>query len=183
MPRKKDKLLKKRYLFAAALVSTLLFAGCNKKVQQKPVETVKSGKVAPAVAIARPFDSGELTDQFGRKGRVTPDTKKVMMVFSKATGHLVKTYLNEKPADYLAKEHVVFIADVSGMPSFILKYMALPDLQKHRYPIYLITDEKKAKKFKPKGHEDQIMIIDLNHGVVEEVEFVTTKKDLQEAID
>ncbi len=175
--------MKKRYLFAAVLASSLLFAGCNKKVQEKPVETVKSGKVASAVTIGRPFDSGTLTDQFGHKGRVTPDTEKVLMVFTKATGHLVKNYLNKKPADYLTKEHAVFIADVSGMPSFILKYMALPDLQKHRYPIYLITDEKKAEKFKPKGHEDQIMVIDLDHGIIESVEFVTTEKDLQEAID
>ena len=175
--------MKKSILFASLTAAVLLATGCNKKVEEKPVESVKNGQVAPAVRIGQPFDSGELTDQFDRKGRVTPDTEKVMMVFGKATGHLVKTYLNEKPADYLAKEHVVFIADVSGMPSVILKYMALPDLQKHKYPIYLITDEKKAEKFKPQGHEDQIMVIDLDHGVVEEVSFVTTEKDLEEAID
>ena len=170
--------------FAALLVgAVLLFAGCSNKVEEKPVEKVTTGKVAPAIEIGKPFDPGTLKDQFGREGRVTPGTEKVIMVFAKSTGHLVKEYLNKKPADYLDKEHVVFIADVSGMPSMILKYVALPDLQKHEYSIFLITDEKAAEKFKPAGHADRIMVIDLDEGRVEEVEFVTTEKDLEEAID
>ncbi|WP_457597335.1 hypothetical protein [Hydrogenimonas sp.] len=174
-------MLKKTIMTAAAAI--LLFAGCSNKVEEKPVQTVTSGKVAPAIEIGKPFDSGLLKDQFGHEGRVTPDTDKVILVFAKSTGHLVKEFLNKKPADYLAKEHVVFIADVSGMPGIIFKTMALPDLKKHDYAIYLITDESKAEKFKPKGHEDQIMVVDLDDGDVEKVLFVTTEKDLQEAIE
>jgi hypothetical protein len=173
----------KRTLATIALGGVLLFAGCGNKVEEKPAEKVTSGKVAPAIEIGKPFESGTLKDQFGHEGRVTPDTEKVILVFAKATGHLVKEYLNKKPADFLAEEHVVFIADVSGMPSIIFETMALPDLKKHAYPIYLITDESLSAKFKDPKHTDQIMIVDLDDGVVEEVVFVTTEKDLEEAID
>jgi hypothetical protein len=183
VPKKRSESMKKIWL-TLGLAAALLFAGCSNRVEEKPAEQVTTGKVAPAIEIGKPFESGLLKDQFGHEGGVTPDTEKVILVFGKATGHLVKEYLNKKPADYLAKEHVVFIADVSGMPSMILKYVALPDLQKHHYPIYLITDEKAAEKFKPAGHTDQIMVVDLDDGgKVEAVVFVTTEKDLEAAID
>ena len=170
-------------LLAALFASALLMSGCNNKVAEKPLIEVKKGKVAPAIEVGKPFESGTLKDQFGKEGSVTPDTEKVIIVFGKATGHLVKEYLNTKPNDFPAKEHVVFIADVSGMPSMILKYVALPDLQKHKYPIYLILDEKISEEFKNEKYKDYIMVVDLNHAIVEKVDFVTTDKDLESAID
>lgn len=169
---------------AAALFGTLLFiGGCSNKVEEKPVIEIKEGRVAPAVEVGKPFVSGTLKDQFDREGQVTEDTEKVIMVFSKSTGHLVKEFLNTKPNDYLDKEHVVFIADVSGMPSMILKYVALPDLQKHKYSIFLIRDAKESKKFRNDKYKEYIMVVDLDDGRIEEVKFVTTAKDLEEAID
>ena len=174
---------KKSLLIAALAAGALLFSGCSNKVEEKPVEKIEKGSVAPAIEIGKAFESGVLKDQFGREGRVLPDTEKVILVFAKSTGHLVKEFLNKKPADYLAKEHTVFIADVSGMPSIIFETMALPDLKKHRYPIYLITDKAVSEKFKSPEHTDQIMVVELDDGVVEGVIFVTTEKDLEEAID
>ena len=173
----------KTKIVAALFGVALFFSGCGNKVEEKPVVEIKEGRVAPAVEIGKPFLSGTLKDQFGKEGRVTDDTEKVIMVFAKSTGHLVKEFLNTKPNDYLDKEHIVFIADVSGMPSMILKYAALPDLQKHKYSIFLIRDEKISKKFRNDKYKDYIMVIDLDDGRVEEVEFVTTAKDLEEAID
>ncbi|BDY12037.1 hypothetical protein [Hydrogenimonas cancrithermarum] len=170
-------------LLAALFASALLMSGCNNKVEEKPLIEVKEGRVAPAIEVGKPFESGTLKDQFGKEGSVTPDTEKVIIVFGKATGHLVKEYLNTKPNDFLAKEHVVFIADVSGMPSMILKYVALPDLQKHKYPIYLILDEKISEKFRNEKYKDYIMVVDLDHAIVEKVDFVTSDKDLENAID
>ena len=173
----------KTKLVAALFGAILLFGGCGNKVEEKPVVEIEKGKVAPAIEIGKPFVSGTLKDQFDREGSVTPDTEKVIVVFTKATGHLVKEFLNKKPQNYLAEKHVVFIADVSGMPSMIFKYAALPDLQKHKYPIYLILEKENSKKFRNDKYKEYIMIVDLDDGMVEEVEFVTTEKDLEEAID
>ncbi|WP_201353150.1 hypothetical protein [Hydrogenimonas urashimensis] len=173
----------KMKILSALFGAALLIAGCSNKVEEKPVVEIKKGKVAPAIEIGKPFVSGTLKDQFGKKGQVTGETKKVIIVFGKATGHLVKEYLNTKPDDYLDKKRVVFIADVSGMPSMILKYVALPDLQKHRYSIFLIRDKKASEKFRNEKYRDYIMVIDLDDGLIEDVEFVTTPKDLEEAID
>jgi len=173
----------KTKLMAALFGAVLLFGGCSNKVEEKPVVEIEEGVVAPAIEIGKPFVSGTLKDQFGKEGSVTNETEKVIMVFGKATGHLVKEYLNTKPDDYLDRKHVVFIADVSGMPSMILKYIALPDLQKHKYSIFLIREKEASKKFRNDKYKDYIMVIDLDDGRVEKVEFVTTAKDLEEAID
>ncbi|WP_300368486.1 hypothetical protein [Hydrogenimonas sp.] len=161
----------------------LLFGGCSNKVEEKPIVEIEEGSVTPAIVIGEPFVSGTLKDQFGKEGSVTPETEKVIIVFGKATGHLVKEFLNKKPQDYLSEKHTVFIADVSGMPSMIFKYVALPDLQKHNYPIYLILEKSDSEKFRNEKYSDYIMIVDLDKSVVKRVDFVTTEKDLEQRID
>ncbi|SFP25078.1 hypothetical protein [Hydrogenimonas thermophila] len=170
-------------LMAAIFASVLTISGCSNKVEEKPVVKVEKGTIAPAIEIGKKFEPGTLKDQFGKEGTVDENSEKVIMVFAKSTGHLVKEFLNTKPENYLEEHHVIFIADVSKMPSMIFKYAALPDLQKHKYPIYLILDESVSQKFKNDKYKNYVMVIDLDHSVVKEVEFVTTAKDLEEAID
>jgi len=170
-------------LMATIFASVLVISGCSSKVEEKPVVEVEKGSVAPAIEIGKKFEPGILKDQFDKEGTVDKSSKKVIMVFAKSTGHLVKEFLNTKPENYLNEHKVIFIADVSKMPSMIFKYAALPDLQKHKYPIYLILDESISQKFKNDKYKDYVMVIDLDNSVVKEVEFVTTAKDLEEAID
>jgi len=170
-------------LMTAILASVLAISGCSNRVEEKDVVKIEKGRVAPAIEIGKKFEPGTLKDQFDKEGTVDENSEKVIMVFAKSTGHLVKEFLNRKPENYLDEHKVIFIADVSKMPSMIFKYAALPDLQKHKYPIYLILDESVSKKFKNEKYKDYVMVIDLDHSVVEEVEFVTTAKDLEEAID
>jgi len=170
-------------LMAAIFASVLVISGCSNKVEEKPVVKIEKGSIAPAIEIGKKFEPGTLKDQFGKEGTVDENSEKVIMVFAKSTGHLVKEFLNTKPENYLDEHKVIFIADVSKMPSMIFKYAALPDLQKHKYPIYLILDESISQKFKNDKYKDYVMVIDLDHSIVKEVEFVTTAKDLEEAID
>ncbi len=174
--------MKKKILFVALFATVLLFGGCSNKVEEKAVVTVKEGEVAPAVKIGEPFGAQKLVDQFDKEGEIGADTKKVIMAFSKATGHLVKEFLSTQPKDYLASHHAVFIADVSGMPKVIYEYMALPGLQKNDFSIYLLKSEDEAKKFKNEKYADYVMVIDLDNGIVEKVEFVTTVDDLKKSL-
>ncbi len=171
-------------IFKIVLVfSVVLLSGCSSKVEEKPTVEINSGVIAPNIVVGKPIKSVTLKDQFDKTGTIKPDTKKIIFVFAKSTGHLVKEYLNTKPNDYLTKKHTVFIADVSGMPSMILKYMALPDLKKHKYSIYLIRDEKISEGFKNSKYKDYIMVVTLSNGTVKGARFVTTAKELQSAIE
>ncbi|BBG65766.1 conserved hypothetical protein [Hydrogenimonas sp.] len=172
----------KKGILAVLFATVLLFAGCSNKVEEKATVTVKEGSVAPAIQIGKEFGAKKLTDQFDKEGEIGPDTKKVIMAFSKATGHLVKEFLATQPKDYLASKSAVFIADVSGMPKVIYEYMALPGLQKNDFPIYLLRNEKEAEKFKNEKYADYVMVIDLSDGIVEKVEFVTTVEELEKSL-
>lgn len=173
----------KMKLTAVLFAGALLFGGCSNKVEEKATATLTQGTVAPAVAIGKPFGAEKLEDQFGKEGEIGSDTKKVIMAFSKATGHLVKEFLATQPKDYLAQHHAVFIADVSGMPKVIYEYMALPGLQKNEFSIYLLKDEAQAKRFKNEQYADYVMVVDLNDKIVEKVSFVTTVDELKKALD
>ncbi len=170
-------------LMAALFAGVLLFGGCSNKVEEKESVTITQGTVAPAIEIGEPFGADRLEDQFGKEGEIGHDTKKVIMAFSKATGHLVKEFLATQPKEYLAQHHAVFIADVSGMPKVIYEYMALPGLQKNEFSIFLLKEEGDARRFKNEKYSDYVMVVDLNGKIVEKVAFVTTVDELKKALD
>ncbi len=177
--------MKKSLLFSLFFITTLsLFVGCQSKVKDPTAkaEVVTDGKISEEVTIGSKIDSFTLKDQFDKNQTLKSDTKKLILVFKKATGHLVKEYFNKKPVDFMEKNHIQMIADVSGMPSIILTMFALPDLKKHKYPIMLIKDEKLSKKFGNKKYSEKIWIVTLDNFVVKNVTFVTNEKDFDREI-
>jgi uncharacterized protein YxeA len=120
-----------------------------------------------------------LPDQFDKVNRLTPETKKVIFVFAKATGHTVKTFLKEQDKEYLSKRNALFIADISPMPTVIRNTFALPDLKKSVFSVLLIYDKEIAKQFKNETEADKIAIVTLNNGVVEAVKYISTADELK----
>ncbi len=89
-----------------------------------------------------PYDS--FTDQFDKKLAITPDTKEVIVSFSKKNGKTVKTFL-ESHEGYLNERQAVYLADVSSAPSIAMSLFMKPALRKHNFRVGLINDEKIAK--------------------------------------
>jgi hypothetical protein len=175
--------MKKNILTAAILTALFTFSGCgNKEVTPHEKVTIEKGEIAPAIVIGKELKV-ELNDQFDKPHTIKDDTKKVIFVFTKATGHLVKEYFNTKPLDYMEKNHIQFIADVSPMPKVILEYIALKDLKKHKYPIMLIRDEKIAPNYKNNANSEAIMIVDLDNQKVTGVKFVSNIEDFKNEIE
>ena len=172
--------MKKNFIITGILSSMLLLSGCSGKNDLKDVKaiTIDKGEVSKEIKIGSAMKIFTLKDQFDKKHKLLPSTKKLIFVATKATGHLVKGYLNKKPIDYLQKRDTLFVADVSKMPSIIYKMFALPDLQKHKYPILIIEDEKIGKEYKSKNNSDKVMIVTLDNLIVKSVEYITNKTDL-----
>jgi len=136
---------------------------------------------------AKPFGVGStlsytLPDQFGSSHSLAPDTRRVIFAFSKATGHIVKSLLEEKPKGYLAEKKAVFIADISGMPTVILNTFALPDMQKSGYPILLIYDKAMAKRLKEGQPADKVIVMELKNGRVTKIEHATDTASLEQLL-
>lgn len=161
-------------LFLITVLSALFLVGCGKKDEAQS---------ASQIAIGKKLENITLKDQFDKTHTITNETKKVIFVFQKGTGHLVKAYLNTKPTDYMQKKAIGFIADVSPMPGFIRDYVAMPDLRKHNYPVMLITDKEVAKHFKDETNEEVITVVTLDSLVITDIKKLTTEAELQKAID
>ncbi|WP_457607934.1 hypothetical protein [Nitratifractor sp.] len=119
----------------------------------------------------KPFGIGStisftLPDQFGKAHSLSPDTRKLVFAFSKATGHIVKAYMADKPKGFLEKHKAVIIADISPMPTVILNTFALPDLRKSDYPMLLIYDPKMAKRLEEGQPKEEVIVMTLDRGKV-----------------
>ena len=171
-------------IFAAMTAVVLFFGGCSsqQKSDSSPI-TFDKGRVAAEIVIGKELKQFTLNDQFDHPHTLGKDTKKVIFVFTKAMGHMVKGYLNNKPLSYLKDRNTLFVADVSPMPSIIRKVFAIPDLQEHKYPVLLILDENFSQSYQNAEHKEKIMIVTLDHFKVEKVEFVATEDDFKKAMN
>lgn len=116
-----------------------------------------------------------LVDQFDKTHTVNGDIKTIIVSFEKGTGADVNEFLSSKNPDFLQKNHAVFIANISGMPSFITKMFALPKMKKYKHNILLIYDEN-DKRFLQK--DDMSTVYKLENGIVKSVSYIT-KENLE----
>ena len=117
----------------------------------------------------------------GRQMRIPKKTNLVIVAFDKDTGALVNEYLGTKTKFYLQKHRSIFIADIHEMPSIITDMFALPKLQKYKHLIYLhYTD--KFKNVVPRK-ADKITLLHVKDGKVQNISYISTKKELQASIE
>lgn len=147
-------MLKKAIL--TGVLSTVLFAG-NLNINDK-------------------FSSFSLPDQFDKIHNVNSNLSTIIVSFEKETSKLINEYLSHKNVNFLKIHKSVFIADISSMPSIITKLFALPKMRDYKHPILLIYDEK-GNKFLKK--DDNVTIYNLKNGVVSNINFVSSKNELE----
>jgi len=124
-----------------------------------------------------------LPDQFDKAHTLTDQTKKVIFVFAKATGHTVKEFLKKQDKNYLPSRNTLFIADVSGMPTVIRNTFALPDFKKSPYSVVLIYDKAIADTYKNEKDTDKITLITLKDRTITNIQTFTTEKELATALN
>lgn len=88
-----------------------------------------------------PYDS--FSDQFDKKLDITPQTKEIIISFSKKNGKAVKAFLQTHKG-YLKKNQALYLADVSSVPSLAMSLFMKPALQKNNFRVGLIEDEEIA---------------------------------------
>lgn len=132
-------------------------------------------------SIAAQLNTGEkiptfsINDQF-EKAQVIPSTTKTIIVAgSKDASDVIKEYLLGLEGDSLTKNNAVYIADISGMPSLITKFFALPKMKKYPFKIFLL-DETNNDKFLMQ--EDKITIYEVEDQLIKDVKYIATKEEL-----
>ncbi len=176
--------MKKNIILALTVVAMLFVTGCGKKeIEDKEKVVMTSGEVSSGIVIGKELASFSFKDQFDKEHSLTKEIKKVIFAFSKPTGHIMKIYMGVREVNYLTSRDILFIADISGMPSVISKMFAIPDMKESKYPILLIKEKENAIRFRNEEQKNAVMIISLENKIIQSVKFVTNETDLKAEID
>ncbi|MCP3128670.1 hypothetical protein [Shewanella sp. KJ2020] len=96
----------------------------------------------PILAFAASYVAGDainpisLLDQHDKAINVTDETRVVLFSRSMKGGDIIKDTLQPLSASQFPP-HLVYVADISGMPSLIAKFVAIPQMQELPFAIGL----------------------------------------------
>ena len=121
-------------------------------------------------------------DQFDKIHSVTNSTKQMIFAFKKASGHSVKEFLTTKDVNYLTSRNILFVADVSAMPT-VIQWFALPSLKDYPFPIVVLNDDELSAKYKNEENIEKIMVIILNNKKVSEIKYFDDTKELEKYLE
>ncbi|KAB7889995.1 hypothetical protein [Poseidonibacter ostreae] len=130
---------------------------------------------ANALSIGDTTPTFEIKDQFEKMHKISADTKTILVAESRSTSVIVREYLLTKDTNFLETNKTQYIADISGMPSLISKFIALPKMKKYPFPILLVNEEQ-AKSFSTK--DDEITVYTIVEGKVSDVKYIKTTEEL-----
>ena len=130
---------------------------------------------ANALNIGDSTPTFEIKDQFEKMHKISADAKTIIVAESRGTSVIIREYLLTKDTNFLETNKAHYIADISGMPSLISKFIALPKMKKYPFSILLVNEEQ-AKSFSTK--EDQITVYSVENGKVTNVKYITTTEEL-----
>ena len=135
-----------------------------------------------AIHIDDDMSSFSSPNQFDIIHNVTNSTKQMIFAFKKASGHSVKEFLVSKDKNYLSSKDILFVADVSAMPT-IIQWFALPSLKDYPFSIVVLNDDDLSAKYKSEENIEKIMVIILKNKIVTEVKYFNNIKELEKHLE
>lgn len=140
--------MKKLLLAAILLLPFGLFA-----------DTLKEG-----VSIQAPI----IKDQFEKNVNITPQTKQIIIAFTKSQGDVMKAFIEANP-NYLSENNALYFMDTTSVPSMVMSMFMMPKFKKYTYSIGLLENEKDVAYFPKK--EDRMTVITLDNLNVTTISF------------
>ena len=101
-----------------------------------------------------------LTDQYDKAVYINNTTQLILFSRDKAGGKLISNALSGTSKEYFTKQHIVYITDISRMPSFISNYIAIPLMRKKRYPILLDKEGKITAQFPDRDNTATLIFVE-----------------------
>jgi len=85
--------------------------------------------------------------QFGDDVSVDASARLVLVSHDMDAGGIAKAVLSEHTTETLAARGVVYVADVSKMPGFVSRLIAIPRMRRRPYPVLLDRDGETSRLF------------------------------------
>ncbi len=133
---------------------------------------------AQAASVGDKLNSIELQDQHEKAIAVTPTTQVVLFSRGMKGGDIIKealtTFGDKQP------ENLVYVADISGMPSLIAKFVAIPQMRDLPFRIALDREGKPTEALQ--GDKESVTVIHLQQLTITKVEQVADAEAVLKAI-
>jgi len=142
-----------KILFVTLLLITSLFA------------ELKVGDSFPTLTLVNQFDE---KIELKKEGSL-----KIILSFEKDVSAGIKTFLDTQEKNFLVDNNVVYISDISEMPSLITSWFAIPKMKKFDFKVALIYDEDEGKVLN--RQEEKVTVMILNDSNITSIEFVNAK--------
>ena len=136
-----------------------------------------------SAAYSKPVNIGDtlpditLNDQFGNTHTIDKNISKIIITFDKKSSVLANKFISMKKesSHYLSEHNMVFIANISKMPSLITKLFAMPKMKKYKHTILLINDDDNNMFLSERKH---ISIYELKDEKVNNIKYIRGIKEL-----
>ncbi|MDD3007311.1 MAG: hypothetical protein PHQ70_00445 [Arcobacter sp.] len=135
--------------------------------------------IASSLTIDSEVPAIKIKDQFEKEHTIDANVKTILFASDKGTSDILKDYLLSKDADILTKNNAIYVADISGMPSLISKFVALPKMKKYPFSVLLLDDTNKDNFSKEEG---KIIVYTLDNSKVTNIAKISTKEELEAII-
>jgi len=124
---------------------------------------------AQTLTVGASLPSLSLSDQHDQVVTTSQDLQMILFAGEKGTSELMTKVLDGLPPSTLKDKKAIYIADISGMPGFITKMVALPRMQKLPYQIALIRDAKDAEWLPKKPQH--VTVIKIQQGKIVAIDY------------
>lgn len=130
---------------------------------------------AASLTVGQSLPTLTIKDQFEKEHAVDENIKTIIFSATKAESATIKDFLSTKDKNYLSANNIDYVADITGMPSLISKFFALPKMRDYTFPILLVDEEHKGL-FPVEA--DKISIITLENSKITDIKYVKTAEEL-----
>ena len=146
-----------------------------------PIILVSNATGGEPFSIGTHIPSFTLKDQHGKAHEVNDQVRLLLFCKDKKGNDIVGDALKGTTAGYLSQHQTFFVADTSGMPRLIAKFIAMPALRKRSYQVLL--DPKPSVTKDCPSEKDKVTLLFLKNLIIEEIEFVDDPGDVRKAIE
>ena len=142
---------------------------------------VLSAACAQAVEVGERLAPWTLLDQFDQPYSLNDELQVLLVARSMAGAKLLAAALDQQPKGYLESRKVVFLADISRMPSVIATAFAVPAMCDYNYRVMLDRDARIAPRYPVEN--DAVLWLQLQQGRVQAQQTFTQASALRDALE
>ncbi len=127
------------------------------------------------------FPSLSLNDQHDRPVTLPGSARWILFAHTRDGDEWSDRALAEFGQSGMTARGLVYLSDISAMPSLVSKMFAMPALRGRKYSVALIREEGKAKGIP--ARKDCVSLIGLNDGRIEQTRQLCSAEAVKQAVD